>query len=118
MQIRLYLDEDAMLRSLVRELRARGVDVTTPIEEGTLGLDDIEQLEYAKSNGRTIYAFNVSDFYNLHTQYIEQGKSHAGIILVHQQQFTIGEQIRRVLRLIANKSAEDIQNNIEFLSSW
>jgi hypothetical protein len=118
MQIRLYLDEDAMLRSLVRELRARGIDVTTPIEEGTLEFDDIEQLEYAKSKGRTIYTFNISDFYNLHTQFIEQGQSHAGIILVHQQQFTIGEQIRRILRLIANKSAEDMKDNIEFLSSW
>ena len=107
-----------MLRSLVRELRARGIDVTTALEEGTLGLDDVEQLEYAKSKSRVIYTFNVSDFYNLHTQYMEQGKNHSGIILIHQQQFTVGEQIRRVLRLLANKSAEDMQDNIEFLSSW
>jgi hypothetical protein len=29
MQIRLYVDGDAMARALVRGLRARGVDVTT-----------------------------------------------------------------------------------------
>ena len=43
---------------------------------------------------------------------------HAGIIVITQQRYGIGEQIRRLLRLIAAKSAEDMQNNIEFLSSW
>lgn len=34
MQIRLYLDEDAMDSDLVRALRLRGVDVTTALDVG------------------------------------------------------------------------------------
>ena len=47
MRIRLYLDEDAMSRSIARELRARGIDVKTTIGEGMLGQDDRVQLEFA-----------------------------------------------------------------------
>ena len=45
MQIRLYVDEDAMARAVVSGLRARGVDVTTVLEEGMSEKDDIDQLE-------------------------------------------------------------------------
>ena len=31
---------------------------------------------------------------------------------------SVGEQMRRLLRLIAHRSAEDMQNHIEFLSAW
>jgi predicted nuclease of predicted toxin-antitoxin system len=118
MQIRLYLDEDAMSRSLVRELRARGIEVTTTISQGMLGQDDVAQLEFAKTQGRVIYTYNVADYYRLHTEYIMQGKTHAGIILGHQRRYTIGEQIRRVLKLMAALSAEDMQNRAEYLSAW
>jgi hypothetical protein len=37
MKLRWYLDEDTMARALVTALRARGVDLLTPIEAG-LGL--------------------------------------------------------------------------------
>jgi hypothetical protein len=47
-----------------------------------------------------------------------RGKHHAGIILVHQKRFSIGEQLRRLLRLMAAKSAEDVGDRIEFLSWW
>jgi predicted nuclease of predicted toxin-antitoxin system len=118
MQIRLYLDEDAMSRSLARELRARGIEVTTTISEGMLGRDDAAQLEFAKTQGRVIYTYNVADYYRLHTEYIMQGKTHAGIILGNQRRYTIGEQIRRVLKLMAALSAEDMQNRAEYLSAW
>ncbi len=44
MQIRLYVDEDAMARALVRGLRARGVDLTTVLDEGMSEQDDMAQL--------------------------------------------------------------------------
>ena len=40
MSIRLYIDEDSMDRALVRALRARGVDVTTALEEGMIERED------------------------------------------------------------------------------
>ena len=65
-----------------------------------------------------LYSFNVRDFYRLHTAFLAQGKAHAGIILAPQQRCAVGEQMRRLLRLIAAKSAEDMQNQVEFLSAW
>lgn len=72
MQIRLYLDEDAMARSLVREFRARGIDITTALREQTLGNDDFKQLEFAKSENRVIYTYNIADYARLHVQYITE----------------------------------------------
>jgi hypothetical protein len=118
MQIRLYLDEAALSRALAHNLRLRGIDVTTVAEEGRAGLADAEQLEFAASQGRAIYTSNISDFYHLHTEYLSQGRQHAGIIFLPQQRYSIGEQLRRLLKLIRSKTAEAMANNIEFLSSW
>lgn len=116
--IRLYLDEDSMSRSLVHALRARGVDVTTALDEGMIERDDAEHLDYATDQGRVLYTFNVGDFNRLHKEYLTQGKSHAGIVLAPQQRYSVGEQMRRLLRLMATKSANDMKNDIEFLSTW
>jgi len=61
MQLRLYLDEDASSRSLVRGLRARGIDVLTAVEAGKLETDDLAQLEFATQNGRVLYNYNVTE---------------------------------------------------------
>ena len=47
-----------------------------------------------------------------------QGRSHAGLILAQQQRYPVGDQMRRLLRLVAAKSAEQMRNRIEFLSAW
>ena len=107
-----------MDRALVRALRARGVDVTTALEEGMIEREDAEHLNYATEQGRVLYSFNQEDFYRLHMTYLAQGKSHAGIILARQQHYSVGEQMRRLLRLIATRSADEMKNWIEFLSAW
>jgi hypothetical protein len=116
--VRLYFDADAMRRAVVQGLRARGVDVTTAHEASMAGATDEEQVEFARDQGRILFSFNVSDFCRIHTEYSSQGKSHAGIILAPQQQYSIGEQIRRLLKLVAAKSAEEMQDRVEFLSNW
>jgi len=118
MTIRLYLEEDSMRHALVRALRSRGVDAITALEAGMIERLDEHHLEYATAQGRVLYSFNVGDFYRLHTAFLAQGKAHAGIILAQQQHYAVGEQIRRLLKLVAAKSAEDMQNQVEFLSAW
>ena len=115
MQIRLYVDEDAMARALVSGLRARGVDVTTVLDAGMSEQNDRAQLEYAIQYGRVLYTFNVGDFCHLHAQYMAQDKNHAGIIVVFRQRYSVGAQIRRLLQLISMKSAEEMRNNLQFL---
>lgn len=70
-----------MDRALVRAFQARGVSVTTALDEGMIEREDAEHLDYATGQGRVLYSFNVGDFHHLHTIYLAQGKSHAGIIL-------------------------------------
>lgn len=117
-KISLYMDEDSMSHSLLRAIRARGVDVTTAFEEGMIEREDGEHLEYATAQGRTLYTFNVVDFHRLHKSYLIQGKNHGGIILAPQQGYSIGEQMRRLLKLVATKTAEEMRNSVEFLSAW
>ena len=117
MQIRLYLDEDSMSKALAHNLRLRSIDVTTVGEEGREGLSDLDQLEFATSQGRVICTGNVGDFLQLHTEYLSSGKTHAGIIILLRQGYSIGEQIRRLLRLIKSKLAESMQDNTEFLGN-
>jgi hypothetical protein len=116
--IQLYIDEDSMDRALVRALQARGVDVTTALVEGMIERLDIDHLEYAIQQGRVLFSFNIGDFYQLHTEYLAQGKHHTGIVLCPQQRYPVGEQMRRLLKLIATKSAEEMKDTVEFLSAW
>jgi hypothetical protein len=112
------MEEDSMRHALVNALRTRGMDVTTALEKGMLNRLDEEQLDYATQQGRVLFSFNRRDFYRLHAQYLQRGKSHAGIILANQQQYTVGEQMRRILRLAAALSPDDMENRLEFLNAW
>lgn len=112
------MDEDAMDADLVAALRARGVAVITAIEAGLIQRPDEEHLSFATRQGCVLYTFNVSDFYRLHTEWLVAGRNHAGIILAPQQRYSVGEQLRRLLRLRAARSAADMQNRIEFLVHW
>ena len=114
----LYIDEDSMDRDLVRALRARGVNVITAQDVGMMGRSDEEHLLFATSQGRVLYSFNRGDFFRLHSQYVAEGKSHAGILLARQQHYSVGEQMRRVLKAMAVRSPADMKDRVEFLSAW
>ena len=80
--------------------------------------EDAEHLDYATEQGRVLCTFNVRDLYRLHSECVAQGKSHPGIILMRQQYYSVGEQMRRLLKLMASKSADEMKNWVEFLSAW
>jgi hypothetical protein len=118
MKIRLLLDEDAMSRSLASALRSKGVEVTTVGAERREEYSDEEQLVYAAEHGLVIYTFNRKDFMALHTNFLEQGISHAGIILAPEHgRYSIGEQLRRLLLIIEARSAEELKDQAIFLSN-
>lgn len=116
--IRIHLDEDADAHALLKALRQRGQDVTSSRERGVLGYTDQEQLEWAREQGRVIYTYNAVDFCRLHSQYLQHGRHHAGIIIGDQQTLSIGEEMRKLLKLCAAKTAEAIADNLEFLGNW
>jgi hypothetical protein len=117
-QIKLYIDEDAMHGRLVAALRSRGVPVFTVLDTGLTEKTDEEQLVMATERGCVLYTFNVSDFHRLHTKWAGAGRQHAGMILAPQQRFSVGEQLRRILRLRASMTATSMRNRAEFLSNW
>jgi hypothetical protein len=114
----LYLDEDTSSTALTDALRSRGVDVLRAFEVGLTERSDEEQLLWAASANRVIYTFNAKHFSALHNDIIEFGRSHAGIIVGHQQRYSVGEQLRRVSRILASRSPEQMRNQILYLSNW
>ena len=88
-QIRLYFDEDSGNMSLVEALQ-----------------------------NRIIYSFNMGDFCRLHNIFISDAVTHAGIIVVPRQSYSIGEQLRGILRLISQQSAEVMVNQLVFLGMY
>jgi len=117
-QIRLYMDEDSTGRSLMLAMQNRGVDVITTLSVNRLRYSDEEQLIWARSQGRILYSSNIQDFYLLHTDFLTQEQPHSGMILVQQQRYSIGELMRGILRLVAAKSAEEMENQVKSLSAW
>lgn len=112
-KIKIYADESVNV-TIVEGLRRRGIEAHTARDTGNLGLSDERQLIYARENKLVILTHD-ADFLRIAAQWSAEGKEHCGIIYWHQQNFSIGECIRR-LKLIADiLDAEDMINYIEFL---
>ncbi len=73
---------------------------------------------FAASEGRVLCTFNIGDFAALHAVYLTEGRQHAGILLVHQQRYSTGELIRRLLRFTSALSTDEMANRAEYLSAW
>ena len=114
-EVRLYADEDAGENAVVQGLRARGIDILTTVEANRCGTTDSDQLTFATEHGRSVYTFNIGDFARLHGEHLEQGTDHAGIIVVPDQRYSIGEKIRRLAGFICRVTAEQMVNRMEYL---
>ena len=116
-QIRLYLDEDSLDQSLLRALRARQIDIMTVQDTNSFGATDLEQLRLATQQNRVLYSHNIKDFCQLHTEFITNNENHSGIALLAQD-YSVGEQVRAILEFITNNTAEDLYNQLQFLSRY
>jgi hypothetical protein len=116
--IRIHLDEDADAHALLSALRQRGLPVTSSRERGLAGHSDEEQLEWSTQQGCVIYTYNACDFCRLHAAFLQQGRHHSGIIIGDQQAVSIGEEMRRLLRISDARTAPEMEDRLEFLSNW
>jgi predicted nuclease of predicted toxin-antitoxin system len=112
MQIRLLLDEDVHV-SLAQALCKRGYDAVHVQEIQRKGYSDREQLEFAITQDRCLVSFNVRDFVILHNEFVVNAQEHCGILV--SPQLPIGETLRRVLVILGTRSAEQLQNQLQFL---
>ena len=90
-------------------MRHRGIDVTTTTDADLVGVDDLQQLEYARAEGRVIFTQD-SDFLRLHSE----GHAHAGIVFATSGSREVGEIVRFLCLLHDCVSTQDMAGNIEF----
>lgn len=109
MTIRFHLDESVSLR-IVRPLRDRDIDVTTPTDAGLLSATDEEHLAFADANGRVVVAHD-NDYVRLHAS----GTQHSGIAYCHQSKYSVGELLQSLMLLHACYDADDIVGRLEYL---
>lgn len=117
-RIKLQLDEDCQAHALAEGLRQHGIDARTTIELRLSGVEDEAQLKAATNVGRVLVTNNICDFVPLHEKWIAERKSHAGIVIFHQQVFSVGEIIRRLAKLVHTVSAEEMRDRLEWLNNW
>ena len=113
--IKLYLDEDVDV-ALADAVRRRGYDATTTRDCGNLGIADLAQIDFVRNSGFVILTHNVQDFPRLHYEIIGSDKHHPGLIVAKKERLTV--ILRRLLKLLAVRSAEDAQDTLEYLSNW
>jgi Domain of unknown function (DUF5615) len=77
---KIYLDDCAYDKELVRLLEVASHQVTTPRQAGTTGRDDDVHYRFAADNGLILLTKNPDDFLELH----DRDSKHAGILLVYQ----------------------------------
>ena len=80
MSQKIYLDDCAYAKDLVKLLEAAGHQVTTPAQAGLTGRDDAVHFAYATEHGLIVLTKNPDDFVELH----QKNCQHAGILLVYQ----------------------------------
>lgn len=113
--IRIFTDED-VYAAVVVALRRERIDAVATPEVGRLGASDDSQLLWSTGENRVLVSFNVAHFAALHASWIRQGRHHAGIVV--SSQISVGEVVRRLLRLTQTLDAAALQDRIEFLSDW
>jgi len=77
---------------------------------------DDSQLSFAANQGRLLLTANARDFTQLHRDWLCQGRTHAGIMLVPQQRYSTGEMVRRLLRAAA--SGVERTSGLYYLSNF
>ena len=64
-------------------------------------------LAFAFKGGRVLYSFNAGDFCRIHLEWSLVNRPHAGILVGCQQRYSIGEQMRRIVRIRAELSLRE-----------
>lgn len=107
--IRFHLDEDVN-PVIARELRKRGIDVTTSQEAGLLGTADGEQIAFALANDRVLVTHD-NDHLRLHAQ----GVAHSGIAYCHRQKYRLGNLLGCLELLWESCEPGDLTGHVEYL---
>jgi predicted nuclease of predicted toxin-antitoxin system len=107
--IRFHLDENVN-PAIALGLRQRGVDVTTSQGVGLLGVPDLEQLAYARREGRVIFTED-ADFLIIAARTSE----HHGIAYARKGTRSIGQIVQWLELMQGVMTAEEMRGHVEYL---
>jgi predicted nuclease of predicted toxin-antitoxin system len=113
--VALYTDTDVHGK-LVKQIRVHGYDAISAGEVHNENLSDLEHLAFAGSQGRAVLTHNTKDFEPLAQQFGNGGKEHFGIVV--SQQLSLGELLRRVLKMLDTVDAEQMKNSYRDLGEF
>src|SRR5205085_11104280 len=103
MAIRFHLDEHVD-EAIAIELRKHGIDVTTTVDAGLRGADDIDHVEFALRERRVIHTRD-RDFLRL----ARSGAEHAGVAYCRTGTRTIGNVIEALMLIHGCITEEEMQ---------
>lgn len=107
----LLLDENVTWE-LAAALRERGHDVLHVRDVGLLGAADEAVFGAAVRDGRVVVTYDV-DFIPIAGRIAEGGGHHFGLVLTRRPTFR--ELLASTLRLLANRSAEDLRDAVVWM---
>jgi len=121
MSLTIYLDDCSDHDDMIAFLTQAGHTVISPRAAGTKGWDDSDHLDYAATHGYVLLTYNPRHFDMLHKTWQAQGRTHAGIFLVYQdnnlvKDMTYADIVRTVGNLLA--SGLPIANAVHILNHW
>ena len=111
--LKAYADHHVVF-AIVEALRRRGMDVVTAAERGHQQADDSALLAEALAEERVMLT-NDTDFLALAAEYARRGERFAPIFFWPQQQRSIGEIMRRIIREATRQEYAAICSQVSFL---
>jgi predicted nuclease of predicted toxin-antitoxin system len=118
MLLKLSLLNSHIPKAVATQLRNRGVDVLRCEDVDMAAADDVEHLEYATAQGRTLVSHD-RDYWTHHGEWLAQGMRPTGIVLFSNQlQSHVGRLVTELYELFqmiegnAGTLEQDVYNKV------
>lgn len=110
-ELRFHIDESVPMPDVIAgALRRAEVDVTTTVEAGLRGRDDLTQWAFARQAGRVIVTCD-ADFLRAH----ERNADHPGIVFYEQRSRGVGYVIEWLLLIHGVLSPAEMRGSVQFI---
>jgi Domain of unknown function (DUF5615) len=114
---KIYLDDCAYDKELVKRLQGAGHQVVTPAQAGTSGREDEVHFRFAVAQGLVLLTKNPGDFLKLH----KADPAHAGILVIYQDNDPDRDMnTADVVRAVANleQAGVPFRSSFHVLNAW
>jgi hypothetical protein len=113
MPVSFYMDVHVP-QAITDQLRRRGVDVLTAIEDGCDEISDEDLLNHAGKLGRVLFTQDIR-FKAMAQDWVRQGQAFAGLIFGDQLGGTIGQYVKDLELIALASEPGDWINVVEYL---